>query len=213
MLFGMYCPQTGPVDVLGCGVLLLWLYLRAMTRMARTFIVVALAGFAGSALAQTTTTYPNKLGARLKIAYFSSQKFELRSGGNESLVGPQISLDVPLSRMRGFDLFVTPSIGFGGQLSHGSDIDGNVYRFMLTARKVLNDGGLTGSLSAGFGHTESRGTNAFRDGDGLVGEVALAFPLKGLTFLREVTPGFEFAYSFSRQEQLRAFSFGFTFGF
>src|SRR5258707_357806 len=102
-----------------------------MTRMyIRLALLVALAS--GATLSQA-----DLLGIRIRAGLHWTSNFDLRNGGTGHLEGPELGADFPMSNMFGLPIYMSPSIVWGGRLRHGADIDGNVYRFMLTTRKAF----------------------------------------------------------------------------
>ena len=102
---------------------------------------------------------------------------------------------------------------FGGKLKSGGDTDGNVYRFMVSARKQINFTGLYGQLGVGVGHTEARsGVNAFEDENGFITSLTIGTPIK-IGFIPLLKPTFEGTYYGSSSGQLRGFTLGLTVGF
>jgi|GEM_PF-1731413 len=171
--------------------------------MTRTFLRTVLAcSLAGAAIAAHADG--DAIGIRLKVGYHVTQSFELRDHSSGHLEGPEISADFPLSKVPGLQFFVTPSVMFGGQLTHGHDVDGTIYRFMLTARETISKDGLYGAVAAGAAHSESRGLNEFKDQNGFVSSVTVGMPLKFK--ILGVTPSLEGSYYISGQDQFRGFS-------
>jgi len=146
------------------------------------------------------------IGVRLKLGYHVSQTFELKNGSHGHLEGPEVAADFPLGRFPGLQLYATPSVMFGGKLTHGKDIDGTIYRFMVTARQTLTRDGLYGAFSLGAAHSESRGLNQFRDENGFVTAVSLGTPLKFKVL--GISPSLEGGYYFSSKDQFRGFTIG-----
>lgn len=168
--------------------------------------------FVGSlALATVFAAASDTIGVRLKVGYHFTQNFELRNGSSGNLEGPEVAADFPLAKYPGFQLYITPSVMFGGKLTHGSDVDGTIYRFMVTARQTLTREGLYGGISVGAAHSESRGLNEFKDQNGFVTAVSLGTPLK-FKFLG-LSPSLEGSYYFSSKDQFRGFTIGFAASF
>jgi hypothetical protein len=174
--------------------------------MFTRFFTLAAIGTAASFAAASDV-----IGIRVNLGYHWSQNFKLRDGGKGNLEGPEVGVDFPIQNLAGIQLYASPSIVFGGKLVHGSDIDGQIYRFMVSARKTLNRDGFFGSLSLGAAHTESRGLNEFKSADGFIGAVGLGSPLKFK--ILGVSPNFEGRYYFSSKDQLRGFTIGLSASF
>lgn len=151
------------------------------------------------------------IGVRLNVGYHWTSDFRLKDDSKKSMSGPEIGADFPLTKLPGIQLFASPSIVFGGQLLSGSDVDGQIYRFMLTARQNLSKEGLYGSVSAGVAHSMSRGGNEFRSASGFVGSAMIGSPLKFK--ILGITPNVEGRYYFSSEDQFRGFSIGLSANF
>ena len=151
------------------------------------------------------------IGVRLKIGYHWTNSFELKNGGSSQLEGPEIGLDFPIQKLPGFTIYVSPSVMLGGKLTHGGDIDGTIYRFMLSTRQTISKDGWFAGVSAGVAHSVSRGLNEFRDSDGFVSGVTIGTPLK-LKFLG-ISPNIEGSYYFSTKDQFRGFTLGLSASF
>ena len=151
------------------------------------------------------------IGIRVKLGYHFSNSFELKNGNGGSMQGPDIGLDFPMFKFPGVQLYASPSVMLGGKLSHGGDIDGQIYRFMLSARQTLTKEGIFGSVGAGVAHSQSRGKNEFRSETGFLSNITLGVPLK-FKFLG-ITPNFEGSYYFSSQDQFRGFTIGLSASF
>jgi hypothetical protein len=172
--------------------------------MTRTFLKAALA--CSAATCAVAASASDVIGVRLKLGYHFTQSFELKNGSTGNLQGPEVAADFPLTKYPGLQLYVTPSIMFGGKLTHGSDVDGTIYRFMVTARQTLNKDGLFGALGIGAAHSESRGTNEFRDANSFVTSACLGTPLKFK--LGGIGLNLEGTYYFSTKDQFRGFTIG-----
>lgn len=172
--------------------------------MTRTFLKAALA--CSAATCAVAASASDVIGVRLKVGYHFTQSFELKDGSNGHLEGPEVAADFPLAKYPGIQLYATPSIMFGGKLTHGSDVDGTIYRFMVTARQTLNRDGLYGTFGVGAAHSESRGTNEFRDANSFVTSVSLGTPLKFK--LAGIGLSLEGTYYFSTKDQFRGITIG-----
>lgn len=174
--------------------------------MTRTFLKAALACSAATCAVAASAT--DVIGVRLKVGYHFSQSFELKDGSSGHLEGPEVAADFPLTKLPGIQLYATPSVMFGGKLTHGSDVDGTIYRFMLTARQTLNKDGLYGALGIGAAHSETRGLNDFKDANSFVSSVSLGTPLKFK--LAGIGVSLEGTYYYSTKDQFRGFTIGFA---
>lgn len=178
-----------------------------MTRIGLLTASLALAGIA--------CADGEKLGFRLNVGYYIGQSFRLKNGGNGSLNGPALSLDVQLTHSKGIEWAVTPGIVLGGKLAHGSDTDGNIYSFLLTARQQFARDGLYIKAGAGFGFSQSRaGVNAFKDANDFLGTFTIGTRLgAGPKQMKKLDPTLEVTGYLSRQRQLSGLSFGLSVGF
>ncbi|MBN9503131.1 MAG: hypothetical protein BGO01_11655 [Armatimonadetes bacterium 55-13] len=177
--------------------------------MTRTFLrtILGCSVLAGAVVASASDV----LGVRLRVGYHFTQNFELKNGGSGHLEGPEVAGDFPLSKLPGIQLYATPSICFGGKLSHGGDIDGSIYRFMISAKQTITRDGFYGIVAAGAAHSESRGLNEFKDANAFVSSVTFGVPLSFK--ILGVTPSFEGTYYISGKDQFRGFTFGISASF
>ncbi len=168
--------------------------------------------FLGVSLCLTTVALCSDIiGIRVSLGYHSTSKFRLRDDRIKAMSGPEVSADFPLFKLPGLQLFATPSVMFGGQLLHGSDIDGTIYRFMVTGRQTVNKDGLFAGLSAGVAHSVSRGLNEFKSADGFISAISLGMPLKFK--ILGISPNIEGRYYFSSEDQFRGITIGLSASF
>jgi hypothetical protein len=180
-----------------------------MTRIVSRLAIVGLIVSAVTA-AQAQTQI---LGIRAKVGYHWSSNFRLRDGSSGHLEGPEFGVDFPLSNIAGLNVYASPSIVLGGKLGSGGDTDGNIYRFMVSARKQINFTGLFAQLGVGVGHTESRsGVNAFRDENAFITSFTVGTPFK-ISFIPAIKTNFEGTYYASGKGQLRGFTLGLSASF
>jgi hypothetical protein len=151
------------------------------------------------------------IGIRVKLGYHFTNSFELKNGNGGSMQGPDIGVDFPMFKFPSIQIYASPSVMLGGKLSHGGDIDGQIYRFMISARQTLTKVGIFGAVGAGVAHSQSRGKNEFRSQNGFLTNITLGVPLK-FNFLG-ITPNFEGSYYFSSQDQFRGFTIGLSASF
>ena len=177
-----------------------------MTRMLPRVIAIFALGFAAMmASAQEV------IGVRLNVGYHFTSDFRLRDGGKDSMSGPEIGADFPLTKLPGIQLYVSPSIVLGGQLLSGSDVDGQIYRFMLTARQTLGRDGLYGAFSIGAAHSEPKGGKEFRSASSVVAGITVGTPLKFK--ILGITPSVEGRYYWGAKDQFRGFTIGLSASF
>lgn len=130
----------------------------------------ALLAVAGSGLAQDAKPLPVEW--RLGVGY--SLEFETRQGENGSLFGPEIGLNLPLGTSRGVQWMLSPSYFMGGRLASGADVDGNVIRFHVLARRQFSGGNYV-DFGLGVSSTVDR-ADQFDNEQGLSGRVTFGFP-------------------------------------
>lgn len=151
------------------------------------------------------------IGVRLNVGYHFTTDFRLKDNSKKSMSGPEIGADFPLAKLPGMQLYVSPSIVLGGQLLSGSDVDGQIYRFMLTARQILNSDGLYGAFSIGAAHSEPRGSKDFRSASSVVAGITVGTPLKFK--ILGITPNVEGRYYWGAKDQFRGFTIGLSANF
>lgn len=173
-----------------------------MTRKFSKPILVTSLFIACASLSQASDI----IGIRVKLGYHVTNSFELKNGNSGHLEGPEVGIDFPLQKLPGVQIYASPSVMFGGKLKHGGDVDGTIYRFMLSARQTLTKEGVFGSVSAGVAHSISRGLNEFKDSDAFLSGITIGTPLK-FKFLG-ISPNLEGSYYFSSKDQFRGFTIG-----
>jgi hypothetical protein len=127
----------------------------------------------------TLTTLPLAVCAdtiRFKIGYGSTESIQDRQNRQRRLTGLELGVDLPLGPvLPGFDVYASPSVLMGGQFTQGSDLDGFVYRFNLSARRHLTSE-VYGYAAAGVAHTVARG-DQFADRSGFNWTVGFGYEL------------------------------------
>lgn len=116
------------------------------------FLIACLSLIPVSATAQL------KQGFTIRGGYFKGANY--RSGTSTfHLEGPQIGLDIPLLTLpTGLaEIRISPSIVFGGLNRKGSDADGTLARFLLTAKVRPPVVGIYGIGGLGLGFATERG--------------------------------------------------------
>ncbi len=154
----------------------------------------------------------SSLGFRLRVGYYLGSSFKLNSGADGHLNGAQVALDFPISHTRNWELAFTPQLVLGGAFAHGSDTDGQIYKFLLSGKSWINRD-LYARIEAGFAHTEAR-NNEFQDVNDFVTGVSLGFRLnKTPRFVDRLNPSLEISTYLSKHRQLNGIVFSVAFAF
>lgn len=157
--------------------------------------IIAVAALAGCASAQLT-------GFRVRAGYGWSGSIDA-VGGSRHLQGPEFGVDFPLTHLPLVDVSLTGDVLLGGQLSHGSDLDGNVYRFLLSARVHIPGSQISAFGGIGWGTAQSRG-GQFGSFNGMVTQLGVSFPLGVNTPV--ISPALEVAGTLASKSGLGGFS-------
>lgn len=141
---------------------------------------------------------------RFRLGWAVTGDFELRNGRTSSMSGPELQFELPMTTISGTELALTASIFGGGRVISSGDTDGDVFRFYLTGRRVLDSKGMYASLGVGYGHTSAR-INSYEPVDGTVFRFAIGMPTK---IGKWKNTDLEFAYTAARAGQLKGFFVG-----
>lgn len=167
--------------------------------MKKIIPILALAAVAGVASAQL----PGVSGIRVKVGYGWSGRITDHNNNSRHLTGPELGFELPLTKLPLVQIGLTGDVLLGGQLSHGSDLDGNVYRLMLSGRASIpgSQVGVFGGI--GWGWAQARG-GQFDNFNGEVAQLGVAIPLGINAPL--ISPSLELAGTWSSKTGLGGFS-------
>ena len=183
-------------------------------RLSSLFFLSAISALAAAqspaAPAGPVAAPSEKLGVSVRVSYGFSGDIRVTTGGNKRLEGPEIAFGFPVVSVGRLDLALEPSVFFGGRLRHGSDIDGDVYRILFTAKHPIGGQGLYLRAGGGFAQVSSR-SGDYDGKSGAVGELGFGFPISGI--LQSYKPNLEFRLISANAGQLRGAFFGITAGF
>lgn len=153
--------------------------------------IAALAALAAVSCAQVT-------GIRVRAGYGWSGAINSRH-----LTGPELGFDLPVQKLPLVEIDFTGDWLMGGQLAHGGDLDGNVYRFMLSARAQVPGAKVSVFGGLGWATAQSRG-GQFAAENGEVLQLGVGFPLGAKTPL--IAPSLEVAGTFASKSGLSGFN-------
>lgn len=144
---------------------------------------------------------PKVLGANIKVGYTFGNSLTLNDGTtSKRLNGPEIGVEIPAFSLGPTSINFAPSVLLGGQLNHGNDLDGYVYRMMLLGRASAV--GATAFYGIGYSYQTPRGGANFDKKGGVEFQVGGAAPLVGggleLTFHSGSVPaarGYSLSYT------------------
>jgi hypothetical protein len=176
--------------------------------MTRTFYRLLTFGVLASG---ATIASADVIGIRAHLGYHWTQSFELRTGGNGTMSGPEVGIDFPITRLPGIQLYASPSVVFAGRGGLSSGTEGQIYRFSISARQRVSRDGLFATGSIGFAHSQASAAEEFRSANGFVASIGLGAPLKFK--FAGVSPSLEGRYYFSSEDQFRGFTVGFSIDF
>ena len=153
---------------------------------------------AGAAMAQV----PGLGGIRVRAGYGWSGSIDSVSGSRK-LAGPELGFDFPLTQLPLVTIAFTGADLLGGQLSHGIDLDGYVYRFMLTGRASVPASKF--EIFGGVGYATAQARNhEFGSINGFVSQLGVAIPLT--SGLSTFSPSLEIAGSLASKSGLSGYS-------
>ena len=158
---------------------------------AKLIPIAALVALAVTANAQVT-------GFRIRAGYGWSGSINSRH-----LQGPEVGLDFPVQKLPLVEIDFTADWLMGGQLVHGGDLDGNVYRFLLSARAQIPGAKVSVFGGLGWATAQSRG-GQFASINGEVMQLGVGFPLGMKTPL--LAPSLEVAGTFASKSGLSGFN-------
>lgn len=142
-------------------------------------------------------------GIRLKAGYGWSGAVRDINGNSRHLQGPELGLDFPLMNPPLVSVSFTGDVLLGGQLARGGDLDGTVYRFLLSGRAAIPGSRFSVFAGAGYATAQGRG-GSFGSVSGFVTQIGVAIPLtNGLPL---VSPSLEIAGNMASRSALSGFS-------
>jgi hypothetical protein len=163
---------------------------------AKLVSIFALATVAAAANAQLT-------GFRVRAGYGWSGSITNVNNNSRRLVGPEFGIDFPLTHLPLIDVSLTGDVLLGGQLSHGSDLDGNLYRFLLSARASIPASRIAVFGGIGWATAQAR-SGEFGSINGQVMQLGVALPL-GLK-VPLLSPSLEIAGTIASKSGLSGYS-------
>jgi hypothetical protein len=158
--------------------------------------IVAFAALAGAASAQVT-------GFRIRAGYGWSGSIPNTTTGSTHLVGPELGFDFPVMHLPLVEVNFTVDWLLGGQLSHGGDLDGNLYRLLLSARASIPSSKVSVFGGIGWATAQAR-AGEFGSFNGEVMQLGVGFPLGMNTPL--LAPSLEVAATMASKSGLSGFS-------
>jgi hypothetical protein len=156
---------------------------------------IVIASIAAASSAQVT-------GFRVRAGWGWSGAIDTTSGSRH-MNGPEFGVDFPLTHLPLVEVNLTGDVLLGGQLSHGGDLDGNVYRFLLSARAQIPASKIGVFGGVGWATAQARG-GEFGSINGEVFQLGVSFPLGVNAPL--ITPSLELAGTMASKSGLSGFS-------
>lgn len=95
----------------------------------------------------------------IHVGYGRTNTFTNNSAQEVHLEGPEIGIDIPLQRPLGNGpiIMLMPSVLLGGQLAHGGDTDGYVYRLQVGVNGPIGAQGFYTRFAVGYSVAQARG--------------------------------------------------------
>lgn len=138
---------------------------------------------------------------RVTVGYGSTGDFVNKNDKTVNIVGPEIGLELPFTKIGPVELTFAPSVFLGGRLSHSKDSDGDVYRYLLLARMPVGKEGAYVLAGGGYAHSFDRASQ-FDAVNGTVGRFGVGFPVR-LGPLSSFKPAIEISVYAGPNGQLR----------
>jgi hypothetical protein len=172
----------------------------------KTSLILAIAVVSAAASAQVGGVS----GIRVKAGYGWSGNITDSGGARRKLQGPEVGVEIPVQRLPLVEFAIGVDVLLGGQLSRGSDLDGNVYRFLGIARAHIPGTNMSAWLGAGWATAQSRG-GQFGAFNGAITQIGLAIPLGAI--IPTMVPTLEVAATMGGKSGLNGVSVGLSFRF
>lgn len=141
-------------------------------------------------------------GFRVRAGYGWSGAIDT-GAGSRHLAGPEFGVDVPLTHLPLVEVNLTGDVLLGGQLSRGSDLDGNVYRVLLGARAQVPTSKIAIFGGVGWATAQAR-SGEFGSITGSVAQLGVSIPLGIKAPL--ISPSLELAGTMASKSGLGGFS-------
>ncbi|HTQ09285.1 MAG TPA: hypothetical protein VMI31_04370 [Fimbriimonadaceae bacterium] len=156
----------------------------------KTLATLAIASVSAAACAQLSS------GIRIFGGYGWSGSISNTTTGSTHLLGPELGLEFPVSKIANTaETDIRADVLLGGQLAHGSDLDGYIYRFLWSARTAIP--GSTASTFAGIGWGWGEARNGeFPSFNGFITQIGVDIPM-GLG-VGNLTPSLELSGSYGK---------------
>ncbi|MFZ4508058.1 MAG: hypothetical protein ACOYON_10230 [Fimbriimonas sp.] len=145
-------------------------------------------------------------GIRFHFGFGTSGEFKRTNNTYVSISGPEIGLEIPVTKVGPVNFSFAPSVFLGGRLSHSKDSDGDVYRFIGQGRLNLPKGSGYAVFGIGYAHSFDR-AKQFDAVDGTVAKFGYGIPLR-VARLKHYSPEIEASYYAASNGQLRGFFVG-----
>jgi hypothetical protein len=115
-------------------------------------------------------------GIHVRAGYGWSGSIMDVNNNSRHLVGPEFGIDFPVTHLPLVDICLTGNVLLGGQVSRGSDLDGTVYRLLLSARASIPASKIGVFGGIGWATAQAR-SGEFGSFNGQVMQLGVAFPL------------------------------------
>jgi hypothetical protein len=144
-------------------------------------------------------------GPALRVGFYRGHDFTVGTRTTR-LEGIELGGSVPLSRAPGTGEMTefSASVVLGGSFRRGADADGEIFRFLVTARRRLGASGLYAALGAGYSFSTAR-QSQFSAASGFAQQYGVGFSPQTASRLQ---PFAEVSYHNGTQNQLRGWTFG-----
>lgn len=144
---------------------------------------------------------------RVHVGYGRTESFRNAASERVRLEGPEIGLEIPLSRpLPGSPvIMLMPSVLLGGQLTHGGDTDGYVYRAQIGVNAPIGAQGFYTRFAIGYSAAQAR-NDEFDDQSSISQRYTVGYGLN--TFGAADKASLEVSYHTGSGGALRGWTFG-----
>lgn len=174
-----------------------------------TLAILALGVLAAPASAQVIGAgqMAKALPFRVTLGYGRTESFRNNASQRVHLEGPEIGLEIPLARPAPGApiIMLMPSVLLGGQLRHGGDTDGYVYRAQVGVNAPLGANGFYTRFALGYSASQAR-NNEFENQSGFTQRYTVGYGLN--TYGAADRASLEVSYHSGSDGALRGWTFG-----
>ncbi|MCB8933471.1 MAG: hypothetical protein M9921_00845 [Fimbriimonadaceae bacterium] len=178
-----------------------------MKQTTLAIVLAALASAPASAQVFGGNQMAKALPFRVTLGYGRTETFRNNASQRVHLEGPEIGLEIPLARPAPGApvIMLMPSVLLGGQLTHGGDTDGYVYRGQIGVNAPIGAKGFYTRFAIGYSASQAR-NNEFEDQSGFTQRYTVGYGLN--TYGAADKASLEVSYHTGSDGALRGWTFG-----